>query len=394
MKVCISLDRKAKLFKGTCLQHTMVRRSRSLPTRLGKSEFVPTEIQPSQAEAVRSNSNRLVRVIDERVYVGPKRKPRKYNHPQHELSEEFNKTVDNTLSGGALQSVVELRTEGAKNAELRSKTGELRHQEQMMRTKNEKMQLLFRWNLYAFILHASVALFMLWFSNPDFKISVSTQFAAGPPGCVNDGLCERFIIDNFDATIAYWVVAFSALSALFHFIAAFPLRSYYEKNIDSGINPLRWIEYAFSSTVMILILMLLSGLTSFAALIGVIFANVSMILFGWLMEKMNPPDRKKTDWMPFIFGCIAGIGPWVAVYGTLIFNIEQLGVSYSEIPTFVWAILIIQFVFFNIFALNQAWQYAQIGGNRYYNGERGYIILSWTAKTVLAVMIYTNTLIL
>ena len=103
---------------------------------------------------------------------------------------------------------------------------------------------------------------------------------------------------------------------------------------------------------------------------------------------------KKTDWMPFIFGCIAVLGPWVAVYGTLIFNIEQLGVSYSEIPTFVWAILIIQFVFFNIFALNQAWQYAQIGGNRYYNGERGYIILSWTAKTVLAVMIYTNTLIL
>ena len=53
------------------------------------------------------------------------------------------------------------------------------------------------------------------------------------------------------------------------------------------------------------------SITDIAALIGIFGANMSMILFGWLMEKYEQPG--KPDWTAFIFGCIAGIFPWLAI---------------------------------------------------------------------------------
>lgn len=353
---------------------------RRLPTRLGKSEFVLTNVSPKNSDELRESADSLVRVIDDKVYIGPPR------------SQKLTKAQ--RFSAAASVAMNEERPKPRISSKRIASTKAYRELQEETNDWNEKAKTLYRWNLAAFLLHLAIASYMLIYSNEKFKISVSTSFAAGPPGCVNEGLCEQFIINNFDATIAYWVVAFSALSALFHFIAAFPARGFYEKNIQNGRNPLRWVEYSLSSTVMILILMLLSGLTALSALIGVAFANISMILFGWIMEIMNPPERGRTQWTAFVFGCIAGIGPWVALYGTLFLNLEQLGVSYSEIPTFVWAILFVQFLFFNSFAINQAWQFSSKNGDAYYNGERGYIFLSWTAKTVLAIMIYVNTLVL
>ncbi|MCB0989480.1 MAG: heliorhodopsin HeR, partial [Acidimicrobiales bacterium] len=62
-------------------------------------------------------------------------------------------------------------------------------------------------------------------------------------------------------------------------------------------------------------------------------------------------------------------------------------------PTFVYAIFFSIFVFFNVFALNQALQYARIGPwKRYEFGEKAYVWLSITAKSVLAWQIFANTL--
>ena len=52
-------------------------------------------------------------------------------------------------------------------------------------------------------------------------------------------------------------------------------------------------------------------------------ANIAMILFGWLMEVSNnglmhgrdqsPARGERAWWTPFWFGCVAGIGPWMAI---------------------------------------------------------------------------------
>ncbi len=242
--------------------------------------------------------------------------------------------------------------------------------------------------------HLISGLIMVAFANTDFVISIISTFAAGPPGCFESGECTPFTLVNYDAILAYWVATFSLLSAFFHYLTIVPgVFEIYQRDLERGRNLFRWVEYSLSATVMILIIMLLSGLNNLTALVAIAGANVGMILFGWLGETMNPIDREKTDWTPFIFGCIVGVFPWIAIWGSLILNLEQLGVGWDMIPTFVWWIIISQFFLFQSFAFNHAFQYGNLYPNYLY-GERVYIWLSLISKSLLAWFIFANTAIL
>jgi hypothetical protein len=114
-----------------------------------------------------------------------------------------------------------------------------------------------------------------------------------------------------------------------------------------------------------------------------------MILFGWLQEKYEEPGNG--GWVPFIFGCITGIVPWLA----LVFYVFAIGgAGENKAPTFVYFIVFTIFVLFNSFALVQFVQYKKIGKwADYMRGERTYITLSLVAKSLLAWQIFANTLI-
>jgi hypothetical protein len=136
---------------------------------------------------------------------------------------------------------------------------------------------------------------------------------------------------------------------------------------------------------MIVLIAFYTGITGIAALIGIIGANVAMILFGWLQESSNPPGRATTTMAPFWFGCIAGIAPWVAIAINL-FGAET-------VPGFVFGIFFSLFVFFMSFALNQWLQYREVGRWRSYAfGEKAYLVLSLVAKSALAWQIFAGSL--
>ena len=62
-------------------------------------------------------------------------------------------------------------------------------------------------------------------------------------------------------------------------------------------------------------------------------------------------------------------------------------------PGFVYGIFVSLFVFFNIFALNMILQYKQAGPWRdYLFGEKVYIVLSLTAKALLAWQVFSAVL--
>ena len=83
---------------------------------------------------------------------------------------------------------------------------------------------------------------------------------------------------------------------------------------------------------MVLLIASYSGITEITAIIAIAGANVAMILFGWLQEQSNPPDRTRTTMRPFWFGTIAGIAPWIAIW----FNV----VTADEVPGFVVGIVV------------------------------------------------------
>lgn len=177
------------------------------------------------------------------------------------------------------------------------------------------------------------------------------------------------------------LASFPLISAIAHFSIAYPKNQSYNENLKRGMNPYRWYEYAFSSSIMIVLIATFVGVWDLWSLVMIFVLNAMMIMFGHLTEKINQ-YTEKTDWSPYILGCVSGGLPWVVLFA---YFIAALGSAETNPPEFVYLILFIYFILFNSFAINMVLQYKGVGRWRdYLYGERAYIILSFVAKTLLA----------
>ncbi len=239
-------------------------------------------------------------------------------------------------------------------------------------------------NIIAGIFHLILAVTVLIFSN-NFSLPVTASYLAGPPGSVFTDPITLLTIRT-----GYAVALFLGLSSLFHFIVASKwFFARYKNGLKKNINVFRWVEYSISSSLMIFLIAQITGISDYGALIGIVGVNASMILFGWLQERYVKPGSG--DWLPFIFGCVAGIVPWLIV---LISVLSPNSPSNATPPGFVYGIIISIFVLFNTFAYVQFKQYQAKGKWKdYLRGERAYIVLSFVAKAALALQIFANTLI-
>jgi hypothetical protein len=243
----------------------------------------------------------------------------------------------------------------------------------------ERLAGLRRWNLGLSVLHAAQAVLILVMAS-DFAITVTSTYPQGPPGTrltTPQGL--------FDVPIGPAIAVFLLLAAFDHFATGTFARRTYERDLGRGINRFRWVEYSISATLMVLLIASYSGITDITAVVAIAGANIAMIMFGWLQERMNPPGRTSTTMMPFWFGTIAGVAPWVAIWVNVI--------GAPEVPGFVYGIVIAELVFFFSFGLNQWLQYRGVGRwGDYAYGEKTYLVLSLAAKSVLAWQIYGGSL--
>jgi hypothetical protein len=186
------------------------------------------------------------------------------------------------------------------------------------------------------------------------------------------------------------VALFLGISALAHFIVASPkFFPRYAAGLEAKRNNFRWVEYSISSSVMIVLISQICGIADVSALLAIFGVKASMILFGWLQEKYAQPGNG--EWLPFIFGCITGIVPWLVV---AIYVVAPGSPSDVSAPGFVYGIVISLFAFFNSFAAVQLLQYRSRGKwSNYLRGERVYIVLSLVAKSALAWQIFAGTLV-
>src|SRR6056297_12361 len=250
-------------------------------------------------------------------------------------------------------------------------------------TQNNKFKKLRSFNLIVGFIHLIQAILMVWLSS-DFAISITSSYMMGPPGTGRFGT-ETF----FDVRVGILVALFMFLSSIAHFSVATFAYKWYQKNIKNHINRARWIEYSLSSSLMIIIIAMLVGITDAGVLVSIFIVNASMIFFGWLMESLNQ-HTEKVVWSPFIFGCIAGAAPWITIFIRLLTASSKSPVG---IPNFVIGIFVSLFIFFNIFAINQLLQYKKVGRwQDYLYGEKMYIVLSLFAKTALAWQVFAGTL--
>jgi hypothetical protein len=237
-------------------------------------------------------------------------------------------------------------------------------------------------NLVMGFFHAAQGVAVLALAN-DFALPVTASFLEGPPGVGEPAAPTNL----FEISTAWGVAIFLFLSAVAHFAIASPgVFPWYRENLLKHRNYARWIEYSISSSVMVVLIAQLTGISDVAALGAIFGVNASMILFGWLVEKYEEPGRP--NWLAYIFGCIAGIVPWLVI-GVYLWS----PTTTAEPPAFVYGIFISLFVFFNSFAVNMVLQYRQVGRWRdYLYGETWYVILSLVAKSLLAWQVFGGTL--
>jgi Heliorhodopsin len=216
------------------------------------------------------------------------------------------------------------------------------------------------------------------------SLPVTASFLVGPPGAGDYGSASVGSL-----RIDWLVAAFLLLAAVDHLtLSGGPPRRWYERNVARGINPARWWEYSLSASIMIVLIAMLAGVTELVALIALFGVNAAMILFGLVQERTNV-DREETDWRPFVYGCVIGAVPWIAIAA-------QLVVSTTDgdgVPGFVVAIFVSLFLLFNTFAVNMWLQYR--GRGRWADpvfAERVYLLLSLVAKSALAWQVYAGAL--
>lgn len=239
------------------------------------------------------------------------------------------------------------------------------------------------WNIVAGCVHLLQMILILVLSN-DFTLPITASYLEGPPGTTP---ADPVVL--FNSPIGLGVALFFGLSALFHFIVASPWGfPRYAAGLADRHNYFRWVEYSLSSSVMMVLIAQIVGVSDVGAVIAIFGVNASMIFFGWLQEKYETPGSG--GMLPFVFGCMAGIVPWIVV---VFFLVAPGAASPAEPPTFVYGIVVSLFIFFNSFAVVQLLQYRARGKwADYLHGERIYIVLSLVAKSLLAWQVFAGTL--
>lgn len=253
---------------------------------------------------------------------------------------------------------------------------------QRVDTPDPRFRRLRLYNALMGTLHLGQGILILFLSS-DFALPVHATFMEGPPG--SGPVATRQL---FELPIGPAVASFVLISAAAHWSLVLPgIFGWYCRNLGQRRNYARWVEYSVSASLMIVLIAMLTGIGDVAALVALFGVNASMILFGLLQEHYERPGEGSL--LPFWLGSIAGAVPWIAIGIYLI----SPGVEASP-PGFVYGIFVSLFVLFNAFAMNMWLQYRRIGPWRdYLFGESVYVLLSLTAKSLLAWQVFFPTLI-
>lgn len=253
--------------------------------------------------------------------------------------------------------------------------------------------------------HISLALFFVAQATVQFLLSKSISIGITQSHPTGIPWQSTYVLNTnlFALNPAYLTSSFLLLTGLAHlgyyFLSLNESKpKYVYTNLEDGVDKpsygipfFRWIEYSITSTIMIVVISLISGITDITSIIGVVFCNASMIYTGILIDRLVDRKDYQNAWAAFWIGTFAGIGPWVSIFVTL---------SLSPIvPAFVYAItLSIFFFFFSFGILEAVIIYASTNPNNTFccctstgiikKKEFMFLLLSFSSKSLLSWLVF------
>ena len=92
------------------------------------------------------------------------------------------------------------------------------------------------------------------------------------------------IEDAGTANVVDMIAVFFAITSAFHFMYAIGYRGWYKNFIDQGWNPVRWIEYSVTASIMAMILALSATIADVMQLVLIATMVASIMLLGSVIE--------------------------------------------------------------------------------------------------------------
>ncbi|MEY2851199.1 MAG: hypothetical protein RJA96_1070 [Actinomycetota bacterium] len=127
-------------------------------------------------------------------------------------------------------------------------------------TKEINTSKLRRYNIIAGVFHLIQMIAVLALAN-DFTLPIVARYMSGPPGST---FAEPITL--LDTPVGLGVALFLGLSAFFHFLVASPqFFPRYSAGLTQNRNYFRWVEYSISSSVMIVLIAQICGVSDVVA---------------------------------------------------------------------------------------------------------------------------------
>ena len=223
------------------------------------------------------------------------------------------------------------------------------------------------------------------FDTRDKKYCITSTTA--PVSCDSLGQC-------YGIDLGWLIISFHILSFIFQLGAVItdytgPIFGYkYSDMIKSNKNPLRFIEYSFSASIMLISIALLNGVTDINLITSIAVLTSSCQLCGLAVEYVQERSIKLllhfTGWLQFCWA--------YGIIGHAFFTSIRMSKNSTGPPDFVYIIVLVLFLLYSSFGLVQL--HEVLCGLDPYKKEKTYVILSLTAKLVLGWMIFSNVLLL
>ena len=204
-------------------------------------------------------------------------------------------------------------------------------------------------------------------NSPDYQLYNNNSFNP----------CLLIILSTFFATFDH------ALISLLGYTKPNLLKKYL---FEYKCNPIRWIEYSISSSLLLVAIGILSGISDIHMWLLLFIPNFISMFFGYILEKLTYLNtHKKLDYVIlciYILISLLVFTPWIAPLSYFL-NL----VSTEKTPAFLFVSIFGTLFGFICFGINSFF-YHILHLYEFYTAEYIYILLSFLTKFSFSVSIY------
>jgi hypothetical protein len=222
-------------------------------------------------------------------------------------------------------------------------------------------------NFIAASLFAFLSVFVLFLNNYEVVLNYSFVSLEGK---------------SFVVSLNMLLSAASSFSAMIHFLICLPyLFDRYYQEIVSHTNLLRWIKVAFSLSLTVVIVSLISGVQSMDYLAFIFLLALMSVVFAMLAEFQLVVKNDNKEWNFILFSLLISTLLWFVIGKNLFTS--------SDINPGAFTIFSTNFLLFLLFPLNSALSQLKIGlWKDYFNTERVFTLLSLLINTIIVIEMY------